>query len=68
MGTQEKFGQNIRKARTKAGLTQEQLAERAGLHKNYYARVERGEENPSYETIEKIVKALKVKSSAVMPF
>jgi len=68
METQEKFGQNIRKVRTKADLTQEQLAERAGLHKNYYARVERGEENPSYETIEKIVKALKVKSSAVLPF
>jgi transcriptional regulator with XRE-family HTH domain len=68
MGTQAKFGQNIRKARTKAGLTQEQLAERAGLHANFYARVERGEENPSYETIEKIVKALKVKSSEVMPF
>lgn len=68
MSSQIKFGQNIRKARTKAGLTQEQLAERADLHTNYYARVERGEENPSYETIEKIVKALKVKSSAVMPF
>lgn len=68
MGTQIKFGQNIRKARTKIGLTQEQLAERASLHVNYYARVERGEENPSYETIEKIVKALKVKSSAVLPF
>lgn len=68
MGTQEKFGQNLRKARTKAGLTQEQLAERAGLHVNYYARVERGEENPTYQTIEKIVKALNVKSSTVMPF
>lgn len=68
MGTQEKFGQNIRKARIKAGFTQEQLAKIADLHVNYYARVERGEENPSYETIEKIVKALKVKSSSVMPF
>lgn len=68
MGTQAKFGQNIRKARTKAGLTQEQLAERAGVHTNFYARVERGEENPSYETIEKIVKALKIKSAEVLPF
>ena len=68
MGSQVKFGQNIRKARTKAGLTQEQLAERADLHANYYARVERGEENPSYETIEKIVKALRTKASAVIPF
>lgn len=68
MGTQKKFGQNLKKARIKANLTQEELADRAGLHKNYYARVERGEENPSYETIEKIVKSLKVKSSAVLPF
>lgn len=68
MGTQKKFGQNIKNVRIKVGMTQEQLAERAELHTNYYARVERGEENPSYETIEKIVKALKVKSSVVIPF
>jgi transcriptional regulator with XRE-family HTH domain len=68
MGSQPKFGQNLRLARKKADLTQQQVAEKAKLHTNYYARIERGEENPSYEVLEKIVKALKIKSSEVFPF
>ncbi|NCS98085.1 MAG: helix-turn-helix transcriptional regulator [Candidatus Pacebacteria bacterium] len=68
MGSQQKFGQNLRLARKKADLTQQQVAEKAKLHTNYYARIERGEENPSYEVLEKIVKALKIKSSEVFPF
>lgn len=68
MGSQEKFGHNLRLARKKADLTQQQVAEKAKLHTNYYARVERGEENPSYEVLEKIIKALKIKSSDVFPF
>jgi XRE family transcriptional regulator, regulator of sulfur utilization len=68
MGSQKKFGENIRKVRNKMGRTQQQVADRAGMHVNYYARIERGEENPSYETLEKIMKALKVKSKDVMPF
>lgn len=68
MGSQEQFGKNIRIARKKADLTQQQVADKAKLHVNYYARVERGEENPSYEVLEKIVKALGVKSEEVLPF
>lgn len=68
MGSQIQFGKNIKKARAAAGMTQKQVAEKAGLHVNYIARIERGEENPSYEAIEKIIKALKVKSSEVLPF
>ena len=68
MGSQIKFGKNLRVARNDAGLTQKQVAEKAGLHVNYVARIERGEENPSYEAIEKIIKALKIKSSEVLPF
>lgn len=68
MGSQIKFGQNIRIARNKTGFTQKQIADRAGVHVNYYARIERGEENPSYEALEKIIKALGVKSSEVLPF
>lgn len=68
MPSQQKFGQNLRLARKKADLTQQQVAEKAKLHTNYYARIERGEENPSYEVLEKIVKALKIKSSEVFPF
>ena len=68
MKSQIKFGENLREARKKANLTQKQVAEKSGLHVNYVARIERGEENPSYEAIEKIIKALKIKSSEVLPF
>jgi len=68
MKAKEKLGENIRKVRTKADWTQQQVADRAGMHVNYYARIERGEENPSFETLEKIMKALKIKSKEVMPF
>lgn len=68
MGSQIKFGENLREARKKANLTQKQVAEKSGLHVNYVARIERGEENPSYEAIEKIIKALKIKSAEVLPF
>lgn len=68
MGSQQKFGQNLKIARKKANLTQQQIADKAKVHVNYYARIERGGENPSYEALEKIVKALGVKSSEVLPF
>jgi len=68
MGSQIQFGKNIKIARTEAGLTQQQVADKAKTHVNYYARIERGEENPSYETLEKIIKALRVKAKDVFPF
>jgi XRE family transcriptional regulator, regulator of sulfur utilization len=58
----------LKKAREKQNLTQAELAEKAGIHFNYYARVERGEVNPSYDTLYKLIKALKVKSSDILPF
>jgi len=48
MGSQIKFGRNIRIARNKIGLTQKQVASKARVHVNYYARIERGEENPYF--------------------
>jgi transcriptional regulator with XRE-family HTH domain len=34
----------------------------AGVHVNFYARVERGEENPSFDKLRNIMKVLKIKS------
>lgn len=68
MGTKEETGKRIRALREKKGLTQAQVAEKAGIHVNYYARVERGEPNPRIPIIEKIAKALGVKSSDILPF
>ncbi|MGI6371214.1 MAG: helix-turn-helix domain-containing protein [Patescibacteria group bacterium] len=58
----EKLGNKLREAREKAGLTQSELAKRAGVNANYYAVVERGEGNLSYEKLERILKVLNIKS------
>lgn len=68
MGSQKQLGQNIKKARLKDKLTQLVVSEKAGLSVNYYARIERGEVNPSVEVLEQIFKALNVKSSNILPF
>lgn len=68
MGSQDQLGKNIKKARAKAKLTQAEVAEKVGIHVNYFAMIERGEVNPSYEILEGIAKALKIKSSEIMPF
>jgi transcriptional regulator with XRE-family HTH domain len=68
MGSQAQLGKNIKKAREKAGLTQEQVAEKAGIHVSYVSRIERGKVNPSYDILENLAKVLKVKSSDFLPF
>ncbi len=58
----------LRQIRLKKGLTQVELAKAAGINSNYYAKIERSDLKPSVDTLEKIIKALKVKSSDVFPF
>lgn len=54
------MGQNIRGERKKQSLTQEQLAERAGISENYLGKIERAETTPSLETAVSIAAALGV--------
>lgn len=68
MGSQKKLGENIKRARERAGKTQEELAEQAEIHFSYLSRIERGVVNPTVEVLENIAKALKVKSSDILPF
>lgn len=49
-------------------MTQADVATKANITINYYARIERGEENPSLEIIKGLTIALKVKSSDMLPF
>lgn len=63
-----KIRKSLREARIKAKLTQKELAERLDLNTNFYARLERGEENPSLETLKKLTKILKIKSSDILSF
>lgn len=60
LGAQLRFAMNVRALRLKKQITQERLAEMAGLHVNYLGSVERGERNVSIQNIEKIANALGV--------
>lgn len=57
-----KIGKQLRKARESAGLTQAELAKRVDITATYYAMVERGEKNISYEKMQRILKVLGIKS------
>lgn len=59
-------GKNIRRLRRHRGLSQEQLAERADLHRVFVGQVERGEKCPSILTLEKIAQALEVEAGELL--
>lgn len=54
------FGERVRHLRGQAGLSQERLAEQAGLHRTYVGSVERGERNVSLDNICALADALHV--------
>lgn len=62
------IGRKLQLVRQYKNLTQAEVAKRAGTNSNYYAKLERGEAVPSLKMLEKIVKALGIKSSDVLPF
>jgi len=57
---------NLRKIRLSQGLSQERLAERAGLHRTYVGSVERAERNISIDNIEALAKALRVSPTVLL--
>jgi transcriptional regulator with XRE-family HTH domain len=59
-GAQLLFASNMKRIRLGKKLTQEKLAEGAGLHPNYISSVERAERNISIANIERIAQALVV--------
>jgi len=63
-----KFGGRVRQERVKRELSQEQLAELAGVHRTYIGMIERAEKNITLENIEKIANALKVKPEDLLRF
>lgn len=62
------FGKRVRKIRREIKLSQEKLAEKVGVSTTHMGRVERGVTNPPLSLVEKVAKALRVKSSDLLPF
>jgi len=54
----ERFGDAVRSRREELGLTQEDLAEKAGIHRTYLSDIERGTRNVSLVNIERLADAL----------
>lgn len=64
----ERFGERLRKLRQNKGYTQEELADRAGMHFTYVGQIERGLRNPSLINLHKLAKALGVNAGELLPF
>jgi len=62
------IGKSMRKVRKGQGREQVEVAEEAGISTSFYARLERGEGNPTLEVLYAVVKALHVKASDILPF
>ena len=59
-------GRRVRSAREELQLTQEQLAERAGLHVSYVGQIERGLREPSLKSLFAVAKALNLQVAALL--
>lgn len=58
-----RYGQAVRKIRLEQGISQEELADRCGLHRTYISDIELGKRNLSLENIERISLSLNKKIS-----
>ncbi len=65
---QSAFGQHIRQLRNRQGVTQEELAHRAGIHVTYLSGIERGVRNPSLKSICALAVGLEVPVSELFAF
>lgn len=62
-----RFGEQVQELRLDSGLSQEALADAAGLHRTHISLIERGKRSVRLETIEQLARALNVQPSTLMP-
>lgn len=60
------FAENVRRRRLELGLSQEALAERAGVHRTYIGMLERSEKNVTIYNIWRLACALEVKAADLL--
>ena len=66
MAPRERIAAKIKRLRERRGLTQHELAEKAGIGRSYLARLETARQDPTLSTLEKIAKALRVKVAKLL--
>ncbi len=60
------LGRNVRKLRTEKGLSQEELAFRAGMKRSYLSDLERGTRNPTVRALARLAMALETDPSNLL--
>ena len=66
MDVRKKFGKRLRALREERGWSQEEFADRAGLHRTYVCAVERGGRNPTLSVLERLSTALGISITAML--
>ena len=62
----QRTASRLRKARKEHGLTQVEVADKAGISETYYAQIERAEKNPTTSVFVSIIKAIGVPSKDIL--
>ena len=66
MDVRSRLGANVKRLREQLGLSQEQLAFDADMHRTYISGIERGVRNPTVTVLERLAMALKAKSADLL--
>jgi transcriptional regulator with XRE-family HTH domain len=66
MDVRKKFGKQLRALREARGWSQEEFADRAGLHRTYVSAVERGVRNPTLTVLGRLANALGISIEAML--
>jgi transcriptional regulator with XRE-family HTH domain len=62
--TEQTFADRLKALRAAAGISQQELADKAGMHRFGVAKLERGERKPTWDTVQALAKALGVSCEA----
>ena len=66
MDIRQRLGRNVRRLREEKGWSQEDFADRAGIHRTYVSDIERGRRNPTVTIVEKLAVPLEVTASKLL--
>ena len=66
MDIRHRLGSNLRQRRADRGWSQEEFADRAGMHRTYISDLERGARNPTILVVERLAQALAVDAADLL--